>query len=415
MAIIVKKFGGTSVKDTQRLEVVAKRLQAEKNPDDQLVIVVSAMAGMTDRLVGYTKDFGHLHHSLSFDQAYDMVVTTGEQITTGLMAMALEKHGLKAKPMLAWQVGLTSSEDHGKALIENVQTDLIKKHLDNGHVVVMPGFQAITRNGQITSLGRGGSDTTAVALAAALDAERCDIYTDVEGVYTADPRSVKTARKIEKLTFEEMFEMASLGSKVLKNRCVELAMKHGVRLQVLSSYAKTSGTFIVDPEELMEKPIVSGIAVSNNEARISLREMPYDITAKAKLFELLAQENFNIDMIVQAVTKQRGTTDLSFTLPNDEVERCLAVLENAKQILGFERLEHANGLSKLSIIGIGMNSHPGVASLLFASLAQANVNVQLISTSEIKISIVINSDQADQVANILHQAYRLDEGSSYAC
>ncbi|MHA1539009.1 MAG: aspartate kinase [Alphaproteobacteria bacterium] len=407
--LIIQKFGGTSVADIECIRNVAKRAKEEVNQGNNVIVVVSAMAGRTNQLVEWAGAFGSLHQDDAFDKEYDAIVSTGEQVTSGLTALALQEIGVDAVSCLGWQVPIATDNVHAKARISSIGSETIQKHLDAGCVVVVPGFQGITKDNRITTLGRGGSDTTAVALAAALDAHRCDIFTDVDGVYTTDPRVEKNARKIEKITYEEMFEMASLGSKILQVRSVEMAMNHQVRLQVRSSFKSDRGTLIVSEEEIMEKEIVSGIAFSRDEAKFTLSRVPDKPGVSAEIFGTLADSNVNVDMIVQVIAGEDALTEMSFTVARGEKDRTIKILENLKSAIGFEHFAADDGVAKVSVIGVGMVSHVGVARKMFKALADRGINIQLISTSEIKISVLIDEEYTELAVRALHDAYNLEK------
>ena len=339
---------------------------------------------------------------------YDVVVSAGEQITVGLMALALQRIGVEARSWLGWQIPMLTDDVHGRARILDVRADEIVSRFGIGQVAVMAGFQGIASDSRITTLGRGGSDTSAVALAAAIGADRCDIYTDVDGIYTSDPRIVTRARKLDKITYEEMLEMASLGAKVLQTRSVELAMNHGVRLQVLSSFIDAPGTLVVDEEEIVEQEIVSGIAHSGNEAKITLVRVPDSPGIAAAIFGPLSEASINVDMIVQNVSDDGKATDLTFTVPKEDLTRTLEVLEGSKKTLGFERVVGDPDVVKISVVGVGMRSHAGVAMRMFQALADKGINIQVISTSEIKISVLVSDAYTELALRSLHTAYGLD-------
>ena len=404
MARIVQKFGGTSVADIDRIKAAALLVKRAVDAGDEVAVVVSAMSGTTNQLVGWTRDVSPLHDA----REYDVVVSAGEQITVGLMAMALQSIGVDARSWLGWQIPLVTDEMHGRARIQDVKADEIVKRFGLGQVAVMAGFQGIAADNRITTLGRGGSDTSAVALAAAIKADRCDIYTDVDGIYTSDPRIVTRARKLERITYEEMLEMASLGAKVLQTRSVELAMNHRVRLQVLSSFIDVPGTLVVDEEEIVEQEIVSGIAHSGNEAKITLVRVPDNPGIAAAIFGPLAEASINVDMIVQNVSEDGRATDLTFTVPKDDLARTMEVLEAAQETLGFERVVGDPDVVKISVVGVGMRSHAGVAMRMFQALADKGINIQVISTSEIKISVLVSDAYTELALRSLHTAYGLD-------
>ena len=404
MARIVQKFGGTSVADIGLIKNVAQRVKQSVDAGDEVVVVVSAMAGTTNQLVNWASEISSKHDAME----YDVIVSAGEQITIGLLAMALQDIGVDARSWLGWQVPILTNDLHGRARILDVRAKEIMDRLSHGEVAVMAGFQGIASNGRVATLGRGGSDTSAVALAAAIDADRCDIFTDVDGIYTSDPRIVSRARKLDKITYEEMLEMASLGAKVLHTRSVELAMNHSVRLQVLSSFKDAPGTLVVDEEEILEQEIVSGIAHSGNEAKITLVRVPDHPGVAAGIFGPLADSDINVDMIVQNVSEDGKATDLTFTVPKDDLDLALEVLEGQRKKLGFERVQGDPEVVKISVVGVGMRSHAGVAMRMFQALAEKGINIQVISTSEIKISVLVSDAYTELALRSLHTAYGLD-------
>ena len=404
MARIVQKFGGTSVADIDRIKAAAQLVKRAVDAGDEVAVVVSAMSGTTNQLVEWTRDVSPMHDA----REYDVVVSAGEQITVGLMAMALQSIGVDARSWLGWQIPMETDEMHGRARIMDVKADEIVKRFAHGQVAVMAGFQGIAADNRITTLGRGGSDTSAVALAAAIKADRCDIYTDVDGIYTSDPRIVTRARKLDRITYEEMLEMASLGAKVLQTRSVELAMNHRVRLQVRSSFKDAPGTLVVDEEEIVEQEIVSGIAHSGNEAKITLVRVPDNPGIAASIFGPLSEASINVDMIVQNVSEDGRATDLTFTVPKDDLARTMEVLEGAQETLGFERVIGDSDVVKISVVGVGMRSHAGVAMRMFQALADKGINIQVISTSEIKISVLVSDAYTELALRSLHTAYGLD-------
>ncbi len=404
MALIVQKFGGTSLADTGRIKSLAQRVKAELDGGNQVAVVVSAMAGVTNQLVEWASeisDQGALNE-------YDVIVASGEQVTSGLMAMALQGLGVKARSWLGWQIPITTDNVHGRARIEKFDTEKLERVFADGEVPVVAGFQGMDEHGRITTLGRGGSDISAVALAAALGAERCDIFTDVDGVYTCDPRIVAKGRKLDKITYEEMLEMASLGARVLHTRSVELAMKHGVRLQVLSSFNDGPGTLVVDEEEIVEQELVSGITYSRDEAKITLSHVPDKPGVAANIFGPLADANINVDMIVQNVSEDGSTTDLTFTVTKADLEPAMKVLEGKKAELGYTALLPDPDVVKVSVIGVGMRSHAGVAQVMFGTLAEKGINIKVITTSEIKVSVLIAEEYTELALRALHSAYDLD-------
>ena len=410
MARIVQKFGGTSVGDIERIRNVARKVEAEVRAGHQVAVVVSAMAGVTNSLVKYCTELNPIYDA----GEYDSVVASGEQVTAGLLAIALQTIGIPARSWLGWQLPLRTDGTHGKARILDIETTEILRSMDSGEVAVVAGFQGMASTGRITTLGRGGSDTSAVALAAALKADRCDIYTDVDGVYTTDPRIVSKARKLSRITYEEMLELASVGAKVLQTRSVEVAMKHRVRVQVLSSFAKESGsslpgTLVVDEDENVEQLLVSGIAYSRDEAKITLVQVADRPGVAAGIFGPLADAAINVDMIVQNVSADGKATDMTFTVGKADMERALKLLEAAKAEFGYQRLISDDNVVKVSVIGVGMRSHAGVAQRMFKTLAEKGINIQVISTSEIKVSVLIAEEYAELALRALHTAFGLDQ------
>jgi aspartate kinase len=404
MTSIVQKFGGTSLADVDRIKRVARRVKSEVEAGNEVAVVVSAMAGVTNQLVGWTRETSKVHDA----REYDVVVSSGEQVTAGLLALALQDAGVDARSWLGWQIPLRTDGIHGKARIEAIDITEIRRRMAGGQVAVVAGFQGIGPRGRITTLGRGGSDTSAVALAAALGAERCDIFTDVDGVYTSDPRIVAKARKLARITYEEMLEMASQGAKVLETRSVELAMVHRVRVHVRSSFADTPGTLLVDEDEIVEQQIVSGIAYSRDEAKITVQKVADRPGVAAAIFGPLADNAINIDMIVQSASDDGRTADLTFTVARAELDRAVAVLEESRPVLGFAALKPDPNVVKISVIGVGMRSHAGVAKRMFQTLADKGINIQVISTSEIKVSVLIAADYTELALRALHTAYGLD-------
>jgi aspartate kinase len=404
MARIVQKFGGTSVADIERIRAVAARVKAEVDAGNQVAVVVSAMAGVTNQLVAYVEQVSKLYDA----REYDTVVATGEQVTSGLLALMLQEVGIDARSWQGWQIPIRTDGAHGKARIESIETEELEKRLAKGQVLVVPGFQGLGPDNRVTTLGRGGSDTSAVALAAALKADRCDIYTDVDGVYTTDPRIVSQARKLNKVTYEEMLEMASVGAKVLQTRAVEMAMKHRQRVQVLSSFSDEPGTLVVDEDEIVEKELVSGIAYSRDEAKITLVKVRDKPGVAAAIFGPLADANINVDMIVQNVSDDGKATDLTFTVAVADLERAVKTIEGCRGELGYDRLAHDSKVAKISVIGVGMRSHAGVALTMFRTLAERGINIQVISTSEIKVSVLIEKEYTELAVRALHTAYGLD-------
>jgi len=404
MARIVQKFGGTSVADIDRIRNAACRVKREVEAGNEVAVVVSAMAGTTNQLVEWTRQISRLHDA----REYDVVVASGEQVTAGLMAMALQAMGLDARSWLGWQIPIYTDAVHGKARIASVHTVELSRLLSEGQVAVIAGFQGMEPAGRITTLGRGGSDTSAVALAAALKADRCDIFTDVDGVYTTDPRIVAKAQKLSRITYEEMLEMASQGARVLQTRSVEMAMNHRVRLQVLSSFSEVPGTLVVDEDEIVEQRVVSGIAYSRDEAKITVQRVADRPGIAAGIFGPLADNAINVDMIVQSASEDGKTADLTFTVSRADLDRAVAVLEGCRSELGFEELTPDPEVVKISVIGVGMRSHAGVAQQMFRTLAEKGINIQVISTSEIKVSVLIAAEYTELAVRALHTAYGLD-------
>ncbi|MCB1652021.1 MAG: aspartate kinase [Alphaproteobacteria bacterium] len=410
MSLIVVKFGGTSVADVDKIERAAEKVVREVRAGHQVVVVVSAMSGVTNQLVGYCNEVSTMHDLYE----YDVVVSSGEQVTAGLMALALHKHGIAARSWLGWQIPFKTDEMHSKARVRDIETKHLLEALEKGEVAVVPGFQGVTFNNRISTLGRGGSDTSAVALAAALKAERCDIYTDVDGVYTTDPRIVPGARKLKTISFEEMMELASLGAKVLQTRSVEIAMKHGVALQVLSSFedaigSDMPGTLVVREDKIMEEELVSGIACGRDEAKITLLRVADKPGVASAVFTPLGEAGINVDMIVQNITSDGQSTDMTFTVSRADLERALKVLKDAK--IECDEIRSAANVAKISVVGVGMKSHAGVAQKMFTALASKGINIQVISTSEIKISVLIEEDYAELAVRTLHSAYGLEEAA----
>src|SRR5260221_13365319 len=413
MARIVLKFGGTSVGDIDRIKNAARKVKAEVARGNQVAVVVSAMSGATNQLVKWVNEIAPSHDAAE----YDVVVATGEQVTIGLLAMALQQEGVKSRSWVSWQIPIRSDGVHGKAGILDIKTAGMVESMVAGEVPIIPGFQGLSPDGRTTTLGRGGSDTSAVALAAALKAERCDIYTDVDGVYTTDPRIVEKARKIDKVTYEEMLEMASQGSRVLQTRSVGLAMNHHVRVQVLSSFDEAlgsdlPGTMVVDEEEIMaqglEKSVVSGIAFAKDEAKITVTRVPDRPGVAAAIFGPLAEANINVDMIVQNGSLDGSSTDITLTGPRADLARAVERLEKAKGEPKFAAAKADTNVAKVSVIGVGMRSHAGVALKMFETLAAKGINIQVISTSEIKVSVLVAAEYTELAVRALHTAYELD-------
>jgi len=424
LARIVMKFGGTSMAGTERIRRVARIVRQQQcGPNgerNEVAVVVSAMAGETDRLIGFCREANPL-----FDPAeYDVVVASGEQVTSGLLALTLQAMGCQARSWLGWQVPVRTVDAHAKARVAAIDAAEMIAAMQAGEIAVIPGFQGVSDDGRVTTLGRGGSDTSAVAVAAAIGADRCDIYTDVDGVYTTDPRIVARARKLKYVTYEEMLELASVGAKVLQTRSVSLAMKEGVRVQVLSSFIDDDappadalpGTMIVSDEEMakilensdMEAQLVTGIAHDKNEARVVLTRVPDRPGAVSQIFSPLAEAAINVDMIIQNVGRDKGETDVTFTVPQADLARAQALLEDKREAIGFNRIITDAKVAKVSVVGVGMKSHAGVAATMFRALAERQINVQAISTSEIKVSVLIDEDETELAVRVLHTAYGLD-------
>jgi aspartate kinase len=416
MARIVMKFGGTSVADIARIRNVARHVKREVDAGHEVAVVVSAMAGKTNELVQWTREASPMHDA----REYDAVVASGEQVTAGLLAITLQNMGVHARSWQGWQIPIKTDSAHGAARILDIDGAFLIKRFGEGQVAVIAGFQGIGPDNRIATLGRGGSDTSAVAIAAAVKADRCDIYTDVDGVYTTDPRIEPKARRLAKVSFEEMLEMASLGAKVLQVRSVELAMVHKVRTFVRSSFddpdapgmgdlLNPPGTLICDEEEIVEQQVVTGIAYAKDEAQISLRRVGDRPGVAAGIFGPLAEANINVDMIVQNISEDGKYTDMTFTVPSGDVDKALAVLDRLKASIGYDVVQSEAGMSKVSVIGIGMRSHAGVAATAFKALAEKSINIRAITTSEIKISILIDGAYTELAVRTLHSVYGLDK------
>jgi aspartate kinase len=416
MARLVMKFGGTSVADIDRIRNVARHVKREVDAGHEVAVVVSAMSGVTNQLVAWCRDGAAMHDA----REYDAVVSTGEQVTAGLLAIVLEGMGINARSWQGWQLPILTSNAHASARILDINgAELIKRFKERHEVAVIAGFQGMHKDtGRVTTLGRGGSDTSAVAVAAAIQAERCDIYTDVDGVYTTDPRVVPRAQRMPKIAYEEMLELASLGAKVMQVRSVELGMVHNVRIFVRSSFEKPEdidphgtppGTLICGEEEIVEQQVVTGIAFSKDEAQISIRRVQDKPGVAAAIFGPLAEANINVDMIVQNVSADGATTDLTFTVPASDYQRATDVLVKAKAQVGYDRLDGATDVTKVSVIGIGMRSHAGVAANAFKALAEKGINIRAITTSEIKFSLLIDANYTELAVRTLHSLYDLDK------
>jgi aspartate kinase len=421
LARIVMKFGGTSMAGTERIRRVARIVQRQQegrggSGPHEVAVVVSAMAGETDRLVNFCREANPLYDPAE----YDVVVASGEQVTAGLLALTLQALGCKARSWLGWQLPVQTSAAHATARIETIPANALVASMAAGEIAVIPGFQGLAEGGRVTTLGRGGSDTSAVAVAAAIKADRCDIYTDVDGVYTTDPRIVAKARKLKTVTYEEMLELASVGAKVLQTRSVGLAMKERVRVQVLSSFVEDDapsadelpGTMIVGDDEVegtaVERQLITGIAHDKNEAKITLTRVPDKPGVVAHIFGPLSEAGINVDMIIQNVAKDKGETDVTFTVPRADLPRSVALLEGLSGTIGFLRLLSDAKVAKISVVGVGMKSHAGIAATMFKTLADRGINIQAISTSEIKVSVLIDEDETELAVRVLHTAYGLD-------
>ena len=415
MSRLVMKFGGTSVADVERIRNVARHVEREVKAGHQVAVVVSAMAGTTDRLVGWCREAAVMHDA----REYDAIVASGEQVTAGLLAIVLQDMGIPARSWQGWQVAVKTDGVHGAARIAEIDAANLRKKMEQGQVAVIAGFQGIGPDKRITTLGRGGSDTSAVALAAALEA-RCDIYTDVDGVYTADPRIVSKASKLDRVSYEEMLEMASLGAKVLQTRSVELAMVYKVPLQVRSSFelpesihqnradGSGPGTIVCDEENIVEQHVVSGIAYSKDEAKVSIRRVKDKPGVSASIFGPLAEADISVDMIVQNVSADGETANITFTLARKDLKKALEVLADVKDKVGYHELTHSLDVAKVSVVGIGMRSHAGVAARMFKALAEKGINIQAITTSEIKVSVLIDEAYTELAVRALHAAYELE-------
>jgi aspartate kinase len=410
------KFGGTSMAGTERIRRVAQIVRKQQAAGHEVAVVVSAMAGETDRLVNFCREANPLYDPAE----YDVVVASGEQVTSGLLALTLQAMGCQARSWLGWQLPVHTEGAHAKARVVDIESHALIAAMQAGEIAVIPGFQGLATDNRITTLGRGGSDTSAVAIAAAVRADRCDIYTDVDGVYTTDPRIVPRARKLATVTYEEMLELASVGAKVLQTRSVSLAMKEGVRVQVLSSFIDDDappaddlpGTMIVSDDEMegmdMERQLVTGIAHDKNEAKVILTRVPDQPGAVAHIFGPLAQASINVDMIIQNVGREKGETDVTFTVPQADLARTQALLEARREEIGYNRIITDSKVAKVSVVGVGMRSHAGVAATMFKALADRGINIQAISTSEIKVSVLIDEDETELAVRVLHTAYGLD-------
>ena len=405
MELLVLKFGGTSVADITRIKKVALKIKLEVNKGNKIIVVVSAMSGVTNDLVNLVKQASE-NYQLS---EYDTVLSSGEQVTAALLSIALQDLEIKSRSWLGWQVPIITNDIHGKAVIKEIKTENISEYFDKNFVAIVSGFQGISSDNRITTLGRGGSDTSAVALAAAFSADRCDIYTDVDGVYTTDPRIVKKARKLDYITYEEMLELASQGAKVLQTRSVALAMKYSVNLKVLSSFEDLPGTMIINEGHNMEKTEISGIAHSLNEAKITLSGVPDKPGQAAEIFGALAQHTINVDMIVQSSTIDNTSTDITFTIPETDLKIAQQVIKDIKNKIGFLKFTSDTNVVKISVVGNAMRTQSGIAKAMFETLAKNQINIHVISTSEIKISVLISSEYNELAIRSLHSAFGLDK------
>jgi aspartate kinase len=407
------KFGGTSMAGIERIRSVAQRVQREADAGNEVAVVVSAMAGETDRLVQLCREAAALYDP----REYDVVVASGEQVTAGLLAITLQGMGINARSYMGWQLPIRAT-GHSAALIDHIEADVLEGVFKQGGIAVIPGFQGVTSDGNLVTLGRGGSDTSAVALAVAMKADRCDIYTDVEGVFTTDPRIVPRARKLAAVTYEEMLELASVGAKVLQTRSVGLAMRYNMPLQVLSSFEDRPGTLIVGDQSIqelnMERQLVTGIAHDKNEALVTLTRLPDRPGTVAAIFTNLAEANINVDLIVQSSSHHGAATDLSFTVPNASLAHSVAKLEQAKETIGYEELITNTEVVKISVVGIGMRSNAGIAAKMFQTLAERGINIVAISTSEIKVSVLVAEEYTELAVRVLHSAFGLDEERAIA-
>jgi aspartate kinase len=407
MARIVMKFGGTSMAGIERIRHVAQLVKREAEAGHQVAVVVSAMAGETDRLIQFCREASSLYDP----REYDVVVASGEQVTSGLLAITLQGMGLNARSYMGWQLPIRTT-GHAAALIEGIDAGVLERVFDEGGIAVIPGFQGVTEQGDVTTLGRGGSDTSAVALAAALNADRCDIYTDVDGVYTTDPRIVPKARKLPAVTYEEMLELASVGAKVLQTRSVGLAMRERIPVRVLSSFDDRPGTMIVDDDQIeefqMERQLITGIAYDKNEARVTLTGVPDRAGAVAAIFAPLAEASVNVDMIVQSVPRAGQKSDLTFTVPTASLAQSRDILEKVRGAAGFEEILTDTNVVKVSAVGVGMRSNAGIAAQMFQALADRGINILAITTSEIKVSVLIAEEYTELAVRVLHTAYGLD-------
>lgn len=411
---VVQKFGGTSVADLKRIRTVAQIVKSEVDKGHEVAVVVSAMAGVTDQLVKWTDDISSEKSRKCLEES-DVVLASGEQVTTGLLTLALKDLGVEAQSFMGWQLPILTDTCHGHARIVDIQTDSITACFAQKKVAVIAGFQGMTSDRRITTVGRGGTDTTAVALAAELGACRCDIYTDVDGVYTADPRIVPVARKLNQITYEEMLELASQGAKVLQTRAVEVAMRHRVPVRVLSSFNDNPGTLVTSEDQIMEREFVSGVTCNRDEAKMTVRGLKNHVTDTARIIGPLADATIHVDMIIKNVPGKGQASDLTFTVPKGQKAKAVMILEEIKEQLGYSELTADDHVAKVSVVGVGMRTHVGVARIMFDALAGKNIDIQVISTSEIKISVLIDADYADLAVQTLHAAYKLEQAAPISC
>ena len=409
MALVVQKYGGTSVGSLERIRIVAQHIKETRDKGNKVVAIVSAMAGETDKLIKMAKELS----KRPSEREMDLLLSSGERISSALVAIRLNEIGAKAVALTGRQCGIVTDEVHTKARIKSIDTKRIFEHLDNGEIVIVAGFQGIGEStGDVTTLGRGGSDTTAVAIAAALKADVCEIYTDVDGIYTADPRIVKNARKLDKISYSEMMELASLGAKVLQIRSVEFGMKYNVPIMVLSSFTFSPGTLVTKEDEEMEKVVVSGIAYDKNQARLKINDVKDEPGVAAKIFNEIAKHNINVDMIVQNVSDDGENTDISFTVSRDDADKAFEILQQLSKELNAGKVSINKDVAKVSVVGVGMRSHPGVAAKMFETLSKENINIRAITTSEIKISCLIDEKYTELAVRALHDAFNLGEKSA---
>lgn len=412
MALIVQKFGGTSVGDIERIKNVANKVKSELDLGNKLIVVVSAMSGVTNQLVDYANQVSNLMTPEALAE-YDSIVASGEQVTSGLLALELQSKGYKSRSFLGWQIKIKTDNTHSKARIEDIDDKILLNSLKSHDVVVIAGFQGVhDKSNRIATLGRGGSDTSAVAIAAAVKADRCDIYTDVEGVFTTDPRITDKARKLNKIAYEEMLEMAYSGSKVLQTRSVAMAMAHNVRVRVLSTFSNNSGTILVNNEEIMERRLITGISYSKDDVRITLKGMPDHPGLSSNIFGALSEKEINVDMIVQNISSDSKSVDITFTLPKTDLDMAVDAIKSVKSKINYLDMSVDKNIAKISVVGVGMASNSGVAYTMFKTLSEKGINISLISTSEIKISILIDKEYGELAVRVLHTAYGLDKKPS---